>query len=314
MLAVEKITAQGWENCVQIRNEYLQIIITTEVGPRIISASRPGGENVLKVYESQAGRSGGERFIPYGGHRYWTAPEADSPWTYFPDNHPVDFEIVENGCLFNPAPEQLNGLCKKLHIELSPSEPLVKITHTTLNVGHQAVNLAPWALTVMCAGGVAAIPQEPFIPHGEKLLPARPLVLWNYTKMSDPRFHWGEQLILFRQSTAPNQQKIGVWNSAGWLAYLLKDDLFLKYTETYDTAVYPDMGCSHEVYTDPGCMELESLGPLISLEVGEKTELVEYWTLLPRSSQGDSEKALFQELTPVVENFLQQISVQRSAK
>ncbi len=47
----------------------------------------------------------------------------------------------------------------------------------------------------MAPGGRAIYPQEPYISHTEYLLPARPMVLWHYTDLSDPRFQLGDRFL-----------------------------------------------------------------------------------------------------------------------
>ena len=64
------------------------------------------------------------------------------------------------------------------------------------------VEVAPWALSAMAAGGRALIPQEPFVEHGVSFTPARPVVLWRFSRMNDPRFTGGDRLIQFRQDEA----------------------------------------------------------------------------------------------------------------
>src|SRR5690606_13507753 len=109
-----------------------------------------------------------------------------------------------------------------IEIRLHPAEPRVTLNHILVNHGPWEITAAPWALTVLAAGGTALIPQEPFIPFPDALLPARPLVLWQYTDMADARFGWQSRYISLRQDsgcTAP--QKFGVRNSTGWGCYRL---------------------------------------------------------------------------------------------
>jgi hypothetical protein len=84
----------------------------------------------------------------------------------------------------------------------------VTVTHILINRNLWVIELAAWALSVMAPGGVAILPQPPFIPHGEKLLPARPLVQWHYTDMTDPRWKFGRKFILLRQDpNAPSSRR-----------------------------------------------------------------------------------------------------------
>lgn len=48
----------------------------------------------------------------------------------------------------------------------------------------------------------------------------------------------------------------------GWAAYLLHGDVFMKQFDHEAGATYPDLGCNCEFYTEPGFLEVESLGPL----------------------------------------------------
>ena len=49
-MKIEKTEFGGWANCLRIANEHAELIVTLEVGPRIISYCHlPGGKNVLKT-------------------------------------------------------------------------------------------------------------------------------------------------------------------------------------------------------------------------------------------------------------------------
>src|SRR5882757_2728484 len=102
-MKIEKIAFGGWQNCLRIANDHAELIITLDVGPRIISYHHlPGGKNVLKANAEELGKSGEDHFVSRGGHRIWLAPENQR--TYLPDNVPVSYELLPNGVsLENPA-------------------------------------------------------------------------------------------------------------------------------------------------------------------------------------------------------------------
>ncbi|MEP6894710.1 MAG: hypothetical protein ABI986_03790 [Chloroflexota bacterium] len=163
-------------------------------------------------------------------------------------------------------------------IEFSIHNNSVQVTHRLINRNPWAVELAVWCLSVMAAGGRVLVPQENFIPHPDVLTPARPLVLWHFTRMNDPRFTWGDRLIQMRQdSQFDSKQKFGIRNAQGWAAYELGTDLFIKAVVLKSEATYPDMGCNFEFFTMPGFLEVESLGPLVKLEPSAAAEHVETW-------------------------------------
>ena len=84
-MKIEKTEFGGWANCLRIANDHAELIVTLDVGPRIISYQHlPGGKNVLKTNAEELGKSGEDHFVPRGGHRIWLAPEDER--TYLPDN------------------------------------------------------------------------------------------------------------------------------------------------------------------------------------------------------------------------------------
>ncbi|MCJ7665262.1 MAG: DUF4380 domain-containing protein, partial [Actinobacteria bacterium] len=88
MVLIKNYKFGGWENCLRLENDEIELVATTDVGPRIIRLGFKGGQNLFKEFGDQLGKTGGDQWRIYGGHRLWHAPEA-VPRTYFPDNKPV---------------------------------------------------------------------------------------------------------------------------------------------------------------------------------------------------------------------------------
>jgi hypothetical protein len=281
-VTMEKVPYGGWPNCVRLTNGTVELIATTDVGPRIIRFGFVGGQNMFKEFPDMIGKTGGEEWRIYGGHRFWSAPEAQ-PRTYFPDNAPVKAEMnggADGASLtLTPPPETVNGLQKQMAIGMAPSGK-VRVVHKMTNVGRWEIEVAPWALSVMANGGRAILPQEKFIPHTEYLLPARPLVLWHYTQLADPRWIWGNKYIQLRQDpNATTPQKAGLLNKQGWAAYALDGDLFVKRYEFDEDGKYPDFGVNTECFTNADILEVETLGPLTKLAPDGAVEHEEIWSL-----------------------------------
>ena len=111
------------------------------------------------------------------------------------------------------------------------------------------------------------------------LLPNRQIALWPYTSWDDPRLQPHDDFILVQACEKMPPVKIGYTNNAAWLGYLRQGIFFCKKC-TYQTgAVYPDFGSNTECYCDDRFIELETLGPLVSLEPGQSTTHVETWEL-----------------------------------
>lgn len=279
MTTIEKVSYKGWPNCLRLHNDQVELIVTTDIGPRIIRFGFVGGENEFVEFPAQMGRSGGEEWRIYGGHRLWHAPEC-IPRTYSPDNAPVAVETDADSITLTQEVEASTGIRKQMRIELAPDAAQVCVTHRLANLNPWAIELAPWALSAMTSGGTAILPLPPRGTHEENLQPSSSLTLWAYTDMTDPRWSWGRRFIRLRQDPAcPAAQKLGAFAPDGWLAYWRAKHLFVKTFSPGVGASYPDLGASVELYTDANILELETLGPLMRLEPQETAEHVETWQL-----------------------------------
>ncbi len=288
----------GWPNCLRLSDGRTELIVTADVGPRVIRFGRVDGKNVFREFENQLGQTRGSKWRIFGGHRFWIAPES-KPLTYVPDNDPVPWEWDGNTLRLIQKPDKPSGLQKQLDIRLVGGA--VHLTHTLINRGRTTQSVAPWALSVMAPGGIAVLPQEPYGSHTRHLLPARPLVLWKYTKMNDPRWTWGENFIQLRQDPrAELPQKIGFRSSPAWMAYALPFGTFIK-RHTHDPqAVYPDMGCNAEVFTNSEILELETLAPLTALKPGARAVHTEAWRLFDEVIEDFREVQLLHAMEPMI--------------
>ena len=294
----EKMSYGGWPNCVRLSNAQVELIATTDVGPRIIRFGFIGGSNVLKEIPSHAGKTGGDVWRSYGGHRLWRAPE-DVRYTYAPDNLPVASNWDGHSLKLTQSADAA-GLIKEIEIVLDPERSRVSLLHRLTNRNQASVELGPWAVTVMAAGGRAILPHEPYRPHSESLLPVRSVALWSYTDMKDPRWTWGTRYIQLKQDPAAKvEQKLGLRNKLGWVACILDEGTFIKRFPFDPAARYPDMDCNFEVFTNDVILELESLGPMTRLAPGASVEHAEEWFLFP-ARVGEKEAAIDADLLPLV--------------
>ena len=278
MVVVEKFTYHGWPNCQKISNDLVEIIVTADVGPRIIYFGLKGGENQFYENPADIGVMGGDKWHNFGGHRLWHAPE-HSIRTYALDNSPVNVKLVKNGARF-AADKEPNGVQKVIEVVLSETEPKVKVKHTLINHNLWPIQIAVWALSIMKAGGKAIVPHSPKIGHDGQLTPTHSLAIWGYTKMDDPRWTWGDKYFFLRQdSKIGYAQKIGSLNTPGWAACYRNGDAFIKKFNYAPSCTYPDYNCNFETYTDQNILELETLGPTVLLEPDQKADHFEEWSL-----------------------------------
>lgn len=298
----EKINYSGWPNCIRLYNDEIEIIATTDIGPRIVKFGFINKQNFFYLLPDHLGKTGGKEWRIYGGHRLWLAPEA-MPRSYSPDNEKVEFAVHDNCIKLMQTKETITGIVKEMEITLSHNKNEVKVLHRLVNHNLWDVELAAWSLSMLAQGGRAIIPQEPYGEGDDYLLPARSLALWQYTKMNDPRWIWGDKYIQAKQdSLFTSEQKIGVMNKQGWTTYYLSGELLIKKFDFNPTAVYPDYGCNNETYINGDFLEIETLGPLTKLAPRETVEHTEHW-LLTKATADESEESIDANILPLVNSF-----------
>lgn len=274
----QSMTSFAAYDCIQLENAALALWLTVSAGPRIIGLSLQGGDNLLAVLPEAATTTPSGRHYPFrGGHRLWHAPE-HAERTYAPEDAPVSAALVERGVQVEQPVEALTGIQKRLTIVLPDEGARLIIDHELVNHGLWPVELAPWAITQLRPGGFAILPQ-PTSDSG--LLPNRRLALWPYTQANAPTLQWGDRYLFVQATMSDGRFKIGWANPAGWLAYWLDDTLFVKQAAFMAEATYYDFGSSSECYCDPRFLELETLGPRVTLAPGQATRHREVWSLYP---------------------------------
>lgn len=320
---IEKTSFEGWSDCYRMTNGETELIIVADIGPRILKYGFVGGQNFFSVSEGTKGKTGGNEWNGYGGHRFWIAPEMD--YTYHPDNFPVKVDIQGKTITLTSSPELVDfsqrdsmdndelfekvgdasfrsklTLQKVMKVTMS-EEGEVTVEHMAANVGAKTLNVSPWALTVMNQKGLTIIPNEPYAPHGPgHFLPERQLILWSYTFLNDYRIKFHDRYFTVRQDPQAKEPfKLGFSDTQGWAAYSLNGELFVKYLDKIEGKSYPDMGCSVELFTNGSIMEIESLGPEYNLKPGEGMSHRERWQLFKTGEIERNDDAIDEKLKPL---------------
>ena len=307
----------GWENCIRMSNGTVELIATTDVGPRIIRYGFVGKENFFYEDPKQLGKTNSDEWMAFGGHRLWLSPEG-KPRSYHPDSKKVEAYEKDGGVLLIQPVETDNGVQKQMLIKMAPTGSHVTLDHKLTNKNLWDIDVAPWTLTLMAPGGKAIFPQEPYFPHpdipdfpGQKIdkkyyLSVRTLVLWSYTNMADPRWTFLNKYIVLQQDTkATKPQKIGMSNKQNWGAYLNHGQMFVKKNVYKEGAEYPDHGCSFETFTNPVLLELEGLGPMAKLAPnGGSTDYREDWYLFDGVKADSTDESIDKNVLPKVESIM----------
>jgi hypothetical protein len=249
---MEIVPYRGWTNNLRLSNGTCELIVTLDVGPRVIAYRFIDGFNVMKNYDSMMGGTNEPEWQIRGGHRFWLAPE-DLTRTYFADNRPVKWENSNGTAIFTPPAETEYGVQKQMMIKLHNSGTKVDVTLKVTNVGKEPTTLAPWGPTVMAAGGVEIIPLPAKSPH-----PGH---------------------VFLRQDVNKGPTKIGIAHREGWVGYLNSHTLFVKRFDYRQGAVYPDRGTRYQTFSNEDMLEMETCGEMATLKPGESASLIEQWEL-----------------------------------
>jgi hypothetical protein len=285
------VTAPPSPETLRLTNGVVELRVPTAYGPRVTHYGFAGEDNVFGDGAGARRETPHGVWCAYGGHRLWAAPER-FPETYTVDDRPPQIASSELRATLRRARDPQTGLVASMTLELAPDASDVVVTHELTNDGDAPRRLAPWGLTVARSGGTALLPNPVFRPQREALVPARRMVLWRYTDLSDDRFAFGPRFVRLRCNPArPAPNKIGVSCERGWFAYLVGLTAFVLRTAYDAEAEYPDGGCSVEVYTEGGFCEVETLGPLTTLAPGATARHVERWSLLRLDATDDESLA-----------------------
>ena len=286
MIRKREIEYEGYGRCLEITNGKIVVVVTLDIGPRIIRYAFEGGENIMFEDRERVFFERGEAFdnafgkdstwYIYGGHRLWTSPEG-YPRSYYPDNSPVPYTPTERGAIFLPEVQKWNQYQYEIEVDMAEDTTDVKVTMKVYNRVPWPVTLAPWGISVLSAGGTLIVPQP---TRNAGVLANRQVALWSYNRMTDKRFSWLDRYMILRQDAAAGDVpfKFGINSEHGYAMFFNHGDLFIKRFDIKD-GTYPDGGMSFETYTNKLFLEMESLGLLTEIAPGKCAEHTEYWTL-----------------------------------
>ncbi len=309
---IERVEYRGWKNNFRISNAAAELIVTLDVGPRVIAYRKPGGFNVMKNYDEMMGGTNEAEWQIRGGHRFWLAPE-DCTRTYFADNRPVAGEPLNHfSARFTPPVEEPYGIQKVMEIRLAENGSKVAVKLRVTNVGQQPTTLAPWGPTVMAPGGMEIIPlpfkrNHPGHPlkakHPGDFGPNLTFVVWPYFDFKDDRWTFGSRYIFLRQNAKKGPTKIGLAHHVPWVAYLNQGNLFVKRFTRHDWATYPDQGTVYQTFSNEDMLEMETVAPLCTLIPGQSAELDETWELFTDVPEVRTEGDVDRVIEPLVGTY-----------
>ena len=199
----------------RLANDEVELIVTTDVGPRVIRFGFIGERNMFAEIDGQQGGTGEDEWMIRGGHRFWIAPE-EKPKTYELDNAPVEVEEIAAACAPCSRAGPLSGVAKTMEIALAGDRTRCSIVHTLTNDGadRRARALGADGHGAGRHGGHSAAAQDPAHRAADAQPGMEPLGLHGFLR---PALDARSRYIFFRQDRAPGPTS-WAWRTAkgGW--------------------------------------------------------------------------------------------------
>jgi len=294
---VVRTNYHGWADALLLRNATAEAVIVPAIG-RVMQFRFDGEEGPFWENQRLFGRlpdpKSGE-WANFGGDKTWPAPQADwlkvtprgwPPPTAF-DSLPVEAKVEGSAVTLISPVDPHYGIRTRRHVELDPAKPIMHITTEYEKVAGEPSRVAVWVITQLRdpVAVYAPVPEGSIFPAGySQQSGALPLDL-----------QVSRGLLSLRRDP---QQSAKVGTDAGALLWVGEKVMLLIESPRLPGGEYPDAGSSAEVYTNPdpfAYVELELLGPLQTLQPGEKTQRLSNYSLLRRTGpdhQADARQML----------------------
>ena len=293
----------GYSNCITLENENTRVILGPHCGGRVLEYSWKG-ENAIYLDPGQNGwvYAPGERMIdPYGG-RSDIGPEMVIP------RHPDLWlgkwtaEIIgPRAARLTSVKDEATGVQLVREFGLDKSSSHLTCKQIIGNVSDETRTWCHWSRTLAKGGGICVIPLTPNSRFPNRYIMYGPGPVMNY-RPKDPNIRVREGFLEI--TGTPEFPKLGMDSYAGWFCYLMKNDLmFVKRFPTYPERVYNEMAAitiSIYYYKDMFC-ELEPIGPMEPIALGESASFTEEWWLLPYPFPGPGSKVDLDDVTQMVD-------------
>ncbi len=286
-ISIEPVDYHGWADCFRVSNGLVEAVIVPAIG-RVMQFGLIGAAAVVfwenRTLDGQVHSDASHEWMNFGGDKCWPAPQSDWPGRQgrvWPPPQGFDAQAMEcaareNGVTLTSQVDTSYGIRVVRTIELPPGHPSMRIRNEYHKVCGDAVQVAVWTITQMEEPermGMLTARDPSFAGGLKRLLPGEPAGL-----MVDAG------CACFGRST---REFVKVGSEGGKLAWVGRDCVTRIEVKAQEGA-YPDGGCVTEIYTNPDpakYVELETLGPLTSLQAGEQVESTTVYTVKRRTTK-----------------------------
>ena len=285
-----KVPFHGYSQAIELTRGSTRVVLCPQVGGRVLEFSVDGHDAMFLDEAEKTWEPG--KAVPVSAGRFDYGPELtviphselwSGEWTgTITGSHSArlaspqdaaagialvrDFHLADSGKVVANRSAPFHLVCKQ----------------TIHNISKEARELCHWGRSFSPAGGIC------IIPLGDR--PSRfPSKYALYEESAIINVRNSDDMIRERDGfleilAPPRKPKLGFDATAGWLAYLMPNNLlFIKKFAMYPDRVYNEAaGLTMSVWYPVGPrIELEPIGPRERLLPGESAEFTEDWWLIP---------------------------------
>ncbi|MGV3771322.1 MAG: DUF4380 domain-containing protein [Verrucomicrobiales bacterium] len=283
---IKRIKYNGWEEAYTISNGIVEATIVPAIG-RIMQfkyvdeVDGPFWSDI--TLEGTLPDPKSNDWANFGGDKTWPAPQADWPRVInrsWPppagfDSMPTQVQTNANSIVLTTPIDPDYGIRAERMITLAPRAAIMKVTTKYEKVRGNILNVSIWTITQL------KHPEAVFMPASPS-----PTMKDGYVQQSQnlPENLKVEGGLISLTRGKTKTSKIG--NAADAMVWAGKEWLVKISQPRVQNRTYPDGGSSAEVYTngDPfSYVELETLGPLTPLDMGDNSSVTTTYELRKRN-------------------------------
>jgi hypothetical protein len=280
------VTEWGYENCIELSNEIVRVVLDPNVGGRVLVYER-NGKDILYHYPAERG----VLYEPFGNEKMpWTGPSAGR-FDVGPEGGLPQRQTLWVGSwsaeITGPREARMTSqVCQNSNLQLIREFKLDEktshliCTQTMKNVGNDEVRVNHWSRTFAVGNGILLAPIDPNSRFPEGYIIYGPGKIMDFKPVEEPNVRVRDGILEIFSS--PKRAKFVLDVNPGWLAYVTEQNqLFIKKFDPHIGTMSAEMtGVNTSIwyYEDKMC-EIEPIGPMEILPPGHYASYTEHWWL-----------------------------------
>jgi hypothetical protein len=293
-ISITRTNYHNWPDSIIMSNGKVEAVIVPAIGR--VMQFRFVGEKDGPLWDNleldgQAADPKSTKWRNFGGDKIWPAPHSD--WDHIVgrtlppppafDSMAVQATVgLDTVTLVSPV-DPFYGIRTTRQITLVPGTPVMRIDTTYEKVQGDPRRVGVWVITQVkdIVGVYLAVPSASIFPEG-----------YNNQAPALPPSLRVEKGLLSLTRDSKDTYKIG--SDASALLWVGEKAAMLIESPRIGSDDYPDYGSSVEIYTNPDVMpyvEMEMLGPLHTMKIGDRTQRSSTYTLFHREEPSSEAQA-----------------------